>query len=311
MISITLATALVATLLQGAEAPVAKVQVSYLYDLSDATGPIPSIWASLAWDEERGELYVVDTRANEVQIFNQKGMEVFNFGDVEGLTNVASVAVLPGGDLLALVWVDGQSRVVRANFRGEVKGDWVPSGVPEKFAKDFLPGTVVVAANKVFLADKSRMKVLVTDLEGEVETSHDFAEAMKLTGKKADDAGMSGFSVDREGNILFTVPTMFLAFVVAPDGKLDAFGVRGSAPGRFNIVGGIARDEGGNFFVTDQLRSVVLVFDSKFNFIDEFGFYGPFPGGLCSPLDLVVANKKVFVAQSRERGVSVFNVRIN
>jgi outer membrane protein assembly factor BamB len=95
---------------------------------------------------------------------------------------------------------------------------------------------------------------------------------------------------------------------MTPDKKMRMFGTRGSSPGKFNIVSGITADDQGNIFVTDTLRCVVIAFDKDFNFKTEFGYRGLDPGNLIAPMELVVNNDRVYVSQSRSRGVSVYRI---
>ncbi len=116
-----------------------------------------------------------------------------------------------------------------------------------------------------------------------------------------------GFTVDGERNMYFTVPTMFRVFKYAPNGTVTSFGRSGSSPGRFGIVSGITTDRRGNLLITDKLRSVVMVFDSEFNLITEFGGRGLGPDSLIVPDDIAVDRRDhVYVSQMRLRGVSVF-----
>ena len=94
-------------------------------------------------------------------------------------------------------------------------------------------------------------------------------------------------------------------------GKVRAFGTRGSSPGKFNVVSGIAADDNGNIYVADTLRCVVMIFDREFNFRTEFGYRGLEPGNLIAPMELTVDSDRVYVAQTRSRGVSVFRVFTN
>ena len=89
------------------------------------------------------------------------------------------------------------------------------------------------------------------------------------------------------------------------------FGSPGSAPGKFGVVAGITTDKFGNVFVSDRLRSVVMIFDSKFNFQTEFGYRGTQPDSLIVPDDIVVDDEKglLYVAQAANRGVSVFKLK--
>jgi len=54
----------------------------------------------------------------------------------------------------------------------------------------------------------------------------------------------------------------------------------------------------------------VLIFDSEFNFLTEFGLRGFRPGSLVVPDDVVVddVNGFIYVAQAANRGVSVFRL---
>jgi DNA-binding beta-propeller fold protein YncE len=89
---------------------------------------------------------------------------------------------------------------------------------------------------------------------------------------------------------------------------IATFGQRGSAPGKFNVVGGIARDARGNFYVADMLKSAILVFDREYQFVKEFGYRGYGPGNLVAPASLAASEDKLFVAQVPRRGVSVFRI---
>jgi hypothetical protein len=98
---------------------------------------------------------------------------------------------------------------------------------------------------------------------------------------------------------------------MTPDKHVQAFGARGSSPGKFNVVSGIAADDKGNIYLTDTLRCVVMVFDKELNFRKEFGFRGLEPGNLIAPMELAVNSDRVYVAQTRSRGVSVYRMFMN
>jgi DNA-binding beta-propeller fold protein YncE len=163
------------------------------------------------------------------------------------------------------------------------------------------------ADGKVYLVDHAQMRVLVLDTAGRYLTSYDIAEKLGEAANRAQ-LGLRGFSVDREGNLLFTIQPLFQAYVMTPGGEVRAFGQRGSAPGKFNVVGGIARDDAGNFYVADMLKSAILVFSPEFRFVKEFGYRGRSPANLAAPYDIVVAGDMLFVSNRARRGVSVFRV---
>lgn len=293
-----------------AAVPPPPFQVKYLYQLSDSNGAIESSWASLAYDAGHKELYVVDQSDGSVGIFNEVGMETYRFGMDAELGSVLSVSVMDNGDLLVLAMMRGKAVLQRCDFRGVPKTRIELSDLPPEFAKDFSPEIVIYRSGKIFLAQKGAMRVVVADASGKCLATHDFFIELALDKAKGARSvpAMHAFNVDARGNMLFTVAPVFRVYVVSPEGKATAFGQRGGAPGKFNITGGVARDEHGNIFVSDVLKCAVLAFNENFEFIGQFGARGWGDGDLIGPLEIAVAGGKLYVSQSARRGVSVFQL---
>jgi hypothetical protein len=287
-----------------------ELESSYLFRLADTNGAIPMSWAGLSYDRAARELYVNDRSAGEVRVFRESGMQVQSFGGDEAFGTILDVAVLDGGDLAVLTFNEKRTVVLRCDFRGQPIEPIELTGVPEPFATRFSPSAMRHVAGKLYLADRDEMKVLVVDERGVHQAAYELLPRLKLDSKRRNDGRMNGFAVDGAGNILFTVAPLFRAFVLSPDGELRAFGTRGSAPGRFNVVGAIAADERGYLYLTDILRAVVMVFDPSLEFVGEFGYRGSGAENLVAPIDLAVSDGQVFVAQGAMRGVSVFRVAI-
>ncbi len=289
------------------------VNVSYLYNLSDFTGVVPSSWPTLFTDASHKEVYVI--YQGIVKVFNDNGMEVYRFGDDENLGSIFDATVDKAGNILLLSykWKDGKAlySIIFCNYRGEPVSRLGLKNLPEELATDFYPNTITYRQGRLYLADKSAMKVAVTDENGVFEKSYDLLKLLKKEEKDRHEIDISGFDVDSEGDLLFTVPVLFKAFKLSAGGKLTAFGQRGSIPGKFNIVSGITTDDKGNYYVADSLKSVVMVFDSNFRFIKQFGYRGNGRGNLMVPLDIAFQNGKLYVTQSAEKGVSVFSVAYN
>ena len=285
-----------------------EIKASYLYTLSDFNGPIPCNWVSFAVDREKQETYVVDSSEKSVRLFNDSGMEIYRFGDDGAFGTITSLAVAGSGDIFILSRTGSGYTVHKCNFRGEPQSKLAVTTIPEDIAAGFLPDTLRVRDGQLYLADRNSMKVAVTDLNGVFVNGYDLAAILGYDAKMRRDSGMAGFDVDRQGELLFTVPVNFSVFVVSPEKKVRSFGVRGSSAGKFNIVSGIAADDRGNIYVTDTLRCVVMIFDKNFEFIKEFGYRGFDPGNLINPAELAVNSDKVFVSQTRGRGVGVYRV---
>lgn len=283
------------------------LDVKFLHKLSSTTGVLPLHGLAVDVDPFTKEILVVGE--GRVRIFNRSGMEIFSFGDDPELGGVAGAAPTADGDYLLLSLVDGSPVVVRANFRGEFKQRIVPKGLPPEVSRTFGANAIGWAQDRIYLADLGGMRVVVLNMDGSFDSFHDLAKLCGVEDKRADN-GVKGFRVAPNGDILFTVQTLFKAYVLSRDGTLRPFGQRGSAPGKFNVVTGIAVDEQGRYYVADILKSAVLVFDKDFRWLKEFGYRGSKPGSLIAPVDVAAGDGKVFVSQYARKGVSVFEVKV-
>jgi hypothetical protein len=193
-----------------------------------------------------------------------------------------------------------------------VKEKLTLTGLPVEFS-GFFPNYMFYRDDKYLFLSSSRMQVVVTDRNGVFRKGYDLANILEIPEKDRANTEIFGFNLDSDGNMLFTIPVLFQAYVVSPDGKVaGSFGKAGSAPGMFGVVCGIARDDQGNYLVVERLRSVVMVFDKEFRFLHEFGYVGGKPGNLSRPNEVAMGNAgKLYVTQVRNRGVSVFSVTSN
>lgn len=291
---------------------VAVVKGTYLYNLSNFTGTIPYEWVRIFFDKENSEIYVSNTGIQSVRIFNENGMEIYNFGDDERLGSVLDGQVEKDGNILLLSSrleeTGPKYLILRCNFRGEPRAVIEIKNLPGKFS-DFSPNRMILQEGNLYLADLNRMKVVVTDINGGFKDAYDLAAILEITEQQRTDSGLGGFNVDKEGNIFFTVPVFFRAYKLSPDRNLLDFGKKGSGPGRFSVISGIVTDDKGYIYVADKLRCVVMIFDKNFNFQNEFGYRGLRPGRLIAPSDIAMDGKsRLYVTQMRKRGISVFQI---
>jgi len=311
-------TASLAAFLFLASSPVqagAEVKSTFLYSLANFHGKLPYNEVRVRVDRARDEVYVVERGI--VRVFNENGMEFFWFGDNPELGSIYDLAVDEKGDVSLLSFdfthpEDPRYFLIRCNYRGDVKEKLTVTGLPPEFSR-FFPNYMFYRDGKFLFLSSSRMQVVVTGRNGVFQKGYDLANILDIPEKDRPNTEIFGFNLDGDGNMLFTVPVYFTAYVVSPDGKMTAsFGKAGSAPGMFGIVSGIAKDDQGNYLVVERLRSVVMVFDKEFRFLKEFGYRGGKPGNLVRPSEVAVGNAgKLFVTQVRNRGVSVFSVTSN
>ncbi len=287
----------------------ADVKGSFLYHLSDFTGSIPYSWARVSLDEERNEIYVL--YGNSLRIFNEAGMEVYRFGDDLDVGYITDMAIEPGGDILLLAYKESRGEIILCNYRGVPKATLWLSNLPDDFSK-FAPNRMIYRQGNLYFLSPSEMKIVVTDSQGVFKKGYDLIPLLEREEKDRGNMEVTGFSMDKEGNILFTVSTLFRACILSREGKMDWFGKPGSIPGKFNIVGGITRDSKGNYLVVDKLKCAVMVFDKNFNFITQFGYRGLRPDNLIVPNDIAIDNRdRIYVTQAGKRGISVFKLIYN
>jgi hypothetical protein len=256
-----------------------------LYRLSNFSGPVPSNWATISFDEAQDEIYITDNQAGIVRIYNDRGMEVYRFGDDWSLGMVMAAAARNDGNILVLTRTKSRPSIVICNFRGEFLAELDLQDFPPDFA-DFSPTDMFYRHGRLYLLHNDSLRLAVTDSSGFFLTGYDLGAMLEIDESKRNVTQIGGFSVDRAGDIFFTVPVLFSAFRLSADGKLAAFGKPGSAPGRFNVVGGIVADDQGYIYVADRLKSAVLIFDQNFKFVNEFGYRGRKPHNLIGPNDL-------------------------
>jgi hypothetical protein len=278
----------------------------FLHSLTSMTGPLTTSGASVTFDPRSKELLVV--AEGLVHVFNPSGVLVHRFGQDDALRRIRAVTALDAasGDYAVLADAESGPELVRCDYRGTRLGTIALENVPADVGP-FAPDSVAFVGGRLYLGDESHRRVVVTDVTGRYERWFDLERAIGTgTEKGYVEPSVRGLQVDRRGNILFVVPPLFRAFVVAPDGSVRSFGTKGDTPGRFNVVVAITSDDLGRFYVVDVLRCTISVWDPELRFVEQFGFRGFGPGGLVTPGSIVAGDGKVFVSQGRDRGVSVF-----
>lgn len=285
------------------------VSASYLFTLSNFSGILPVSWVDVSIDEARDEVYVLPGQG--IKIFNDKGMEVYSFNEAGDFPSVSDVAADDEGNIIVISNSE-KTDIIRCNYRGERISRMELKNLPKEFS-GFSPTRVFFRKGSFYFASLRSQKVIVTDREGLFKDGYDIAALLKLdelNEKNREDVEIVGFSIDREGNILFTMPVMAKAYVLSPDKQVRSFGSRGSREGAFGVPAGIVSDVSGKFIlVADTLRCVVMVFNRDFKFQTEFGFRGLGPSNLVGPMQLAVDSKnRLYVTQLRNRGVSVYQI---
>ncbi|TSK05010.1 MAG: hypothetical protein FPO08_15965 [Geobacter sp.] len=294
-------------LLGAAPSLAAGVNAAYLFNLSDFDGVIPYNAARTFVDEARGEVYV--STSGGLDIYNPSGMLTFHVDYDRELGGVYDAALDDTGNILLLTNKKGDYDIVTCNYRGEPLSSVPLRHVPPDFA-DARPGRMIVRHGEIYLVDQGGMFVVVVDADGEFIRGYDLGALMRVSDDHRADAGLDGFTVDRDGHMLFVASSYGKACRGTLDGELTVFGKRGSSAGKFGVPGGIASDRNGNLLITDKLRAVIMIYNKDFQFVKEFGYRGTQPGNVIVPSEITVdpVRNRVYVSQMRRRGVNIYQL---
>lgn len=111
-----------------------------------------------------------------------------------------------------------------------------------------------------------------------------------------------------ENNRLYVNDTMnFRVQIFDLAGKyISSFGKHGDASGYFSQPKGVGVDSKGNIYVVDALFHRVQIFDSTGRYLMDFGSQGSKAGEFWLPSGLFIDQDKIYVADSYNRRVQVF-----
>lgn len=295
----------------------ANSKSGYLYNLSSFNGPVTSLWALLTVDAGTGEVFSLNRQVSLVQIYSKDAMLIHSYGEGYPIAGANDLAAAEEGGLYLLQNRRSGSHLLHFDYKGELLEEIELKNLPDAY-RDFDPARLEFHENRFYLLDVASLRLVITDQDGDFIRGYQIRDILLETFKDDEKyieqlkiLDFNGFCVDVSGNMYFTAPTSFSAYRMSPDGTIRGFGRSGSSPGRFGVVAGIDADSKGNIYISDKLRSVVMIFDKDFKFIREFGHRGANPENLIAPDDLVIDEQggKLYVAQAANRGVSVFRLQ--
>ena len=295
----------------------AQLQVSFQHLLSNFSGPVRMQLAQLSYDPSRKELYTLN-QGTEMRIFNSQGMEIYSLGSETNLGFVSDMTVGATGEMYLLTQHYAKNGIRVLNYRGEFEAAISLNGLPEKL-QSFVPDRIEYHLGQFYLLSSNKLQIVIADQTGKFIRYHDLGKQLEdvaaeqdQTKKKLISYDINGFNVGPDGTIYMTAATLFSAFRLHADGRLDIFGRSGSGPGKFGVVAGIASDSKGNVYVSDMLRSVVMLFNPSLEFLGEFGYRGDRPEDMIVPNNLVVDSTMgyIYVSQAANKGVGVYKVNV-
>jgi hypothetical protein len=141
------------------------VEASFLFTLSNFTGPFLIGGGRMFVDKDRNESYIV--YQNVVRIFNENGLETYRFNEDNSLGRLSALVVDRDGAIFLLSYNDaGEYQILRCNYRGEPTGKIEVTGLPSDFAdyQKFSPNYMVYREGQFYLADARTLRIFSLSL---------------------------------------------------------------------------------------------------------------------------------------------------
>ena len=160
-----------------------------------------------------------------------------------------------------------------------------------------------------FHAESRRLYVADT-LENRIVVFDDQGEQIDVFGSRGGASGQFNFpsTLTLHGDTLYVNDTMnFRIQAFTPDGTpLSSFGEHGDGSGQLAHSKGLATDTEGNLYVADALSNYIQIFDANGRFLLSFGGIGGGVGQFRLPAGIHVLGNRIFIADSQNRRVQVF-----
>ena len=229
--------------------------------------------------DRRGNLYVADTSAKAIFVYNKDGKFLRRIGSASWFDRLANVTVDPKGDRVYLVDVGGvgsqqhRVRVVDA-ASGEPLFDFGKRG---KDPGDFnFPRDLVVGKDgQLYIVDAGNFRVQVFDRDGK------FLKTFGTIGRQMGQfARPKEIAADPAGNVYVTATAFGNFQIFNSEGELLMFlGTRSEqdGPARYMLPAGIYVDEDGRVYMVDQWFRKVDIF-RPYSLKADAGYLSQRPG---------------------------------
>ena len=238
-----------------------------------------------------GTVYVADTYGRAIHVYDLKKSAYRSIG-VDG-GSLIGVAV--AGNRLFVT--DSESgRLLAIDMKGRVQWTLGPKQGLRR------PTGLVAAGDRLYVVDTLGHRIVAVSFAGVMAGSF---------GSRGSGDGQFNFPTNiaygGDGRLYVTDAMNFRVQIFDRDGQfLRAFGQLGDGSGDFDKPKGIAVDSAGHVYVVEGLNDVVQMFDGEGRLLLAFGGSGTRDGELYLPSGIAIANDMVYVADSANRRVAVF-----
>jgi sugar lactone lactonase YvrE len=164
------------------------------------------------------------------------------------------------------------------------------------------PTGIVAADDRLYVVDTMRHAVVMVSLTGVY---------LGAFGAQGEGPGQFNFPTNiargEDGRLYVTDTMNFRVQVFSAEGEfLNAFGKLGDGAGDFDKPKGVAIDSAGHIYVVEGLNDAVQIFDTSGHLLLAFGGSGSGDGQFWLPSGIAIVDDLVYVADSANRRVQVF-----
>ncbi len=248
--------------------------------------------------ERAGVLYIADSGAPGVWIFDPGNQRSVKVSEVNGTALMSPVAVAARSDGSVFVADSFLKNVFLLDREGKLIRTVAEEGLkrPAALAYD-------ESADRLYVADSAGQRIAVYASDG---------RHLSTWGKRGYGDGEFNYpsylALDRAGSLLVTDALNYRVQAFDRNGKfLWKKGRQGDGSGDFASPKGVAVDSQGDLYVVDALFDAVQIFDADGDLLLSFGDRGTAPGEFWLPEGAFISNQdRIYVADSFNRRIQVF-----
>ncbi|MBI3755777.1 MAG: NHL repeat-containing protein [Deltaproteobacteria bacterium] len=237
------------------------VRIKYLFGFNGRASGLPFGWVNrIMFDNNRGEVYLLDSDNQRVVITNMGGIFLYQFKFAEA--NIQSPTSMIIDPQTGNILMGEGSRVAVLDYKGRYKRDIDLSGIPDKDKDLDIQSIALDKQGNIYMGGRGRVEVV----------SQDGRFIREIGKKQGMGNNIKGMYVD-EGEITFLDPAGFSVMRFSIEGKfLSKFGNISSLLGGFSQPTDMAvYEKKKRIIVVDNNRTVVIGFDWEGNPLFEFG----------------------------------------
>lgn len=248
--------------------------------------------------ESDGVIYVADSGAQAVWIFDPANQRSVKVEKVDGTDLISPVAVADGPEGSFFVADSYLKKVFLLDRQGKLLRTVAEEGLerPAALAYD-------QAAGRLYVADSVGQRIAVYASDG---------RHLSTWGKRGYGDGEFNYpsylALDRSGVLLVTDALNYRVQAFDRNGKfLWKIGHHGDGSGDFASPKGVAVDSEGDLYVVDALFDAVQIFDEEGALLLQFGDRGTAPGEFWLPEGAFINKQdRIYVADSFNGRIQVF-----